>query len=49
MEVGCPWIVSGVMEIVPGTLATRTVDRGSGSCDGTATVTINGITFTIVG
>lgn len=49
VEVGCPWIVSGVMQIVPGTLATRTVDWGNGTCDGTASVTINGITFTIGG
>jgi hypothetical protein len=49
VEVGCPWIVSGVMQIVPGTLATRTVNWGDGTCDGTATVTINGITFTIGG
>lgn len=46
VEVGCWHVVSGKLEITPQGLATRYVDFGNGSCDGTVTVTVNGFTFT---
>lgn len=46
VEVGCWYVVSGKLEITPQGLATRYVDFGTGSCDGTVTVTVNGFTFT---
>ena len=49
VEVGCPWIVSGVLQIIPATLETRTVNYGNGACDSQLTVTVNGSTFTIGG
>ena len=49
VEIGCPHIVSGVMQITPGSLGVRTVDFGNGACDDQATVTVNGITFNIGG
>jgi len=41
----CNWIESGVMELTPAGFATRTYDFGSGTCDASATVTINGNTL----
>ncbi len=46
VEIGCPWIVSGALEITPNGLATRHVDFGTGSCDDLVSVTVNGSTFT---
>jgi len=48
VQIGCRWIESGKLEIIPQGLPTRTVDYGSGSCDNQATVTINGIVYNIV-
>jgi len=45
VAVSCRWIESGILEITPQGLSTRTVDYGSGSCDNQATITINGYTF----
>jgi hypothetical protein len=46
-SVACPdWFVSGKMSYTPAGRATRTLDFGSGSCDATATVTVNGQTTT---
>jgi hypothetical protein len=41
----CPWIESGIVELTPEGLATRTVDYGPGTCDSQGTLTINGNTF----
>jgi hypothetical protein len=49
VEVGCPWIVSGVLQIIPGSLDVRTVDYGSGACDNQVTVSVNGMSFTFGG
>ncbi|MCB0764980.1 MAG: hypothetical protein KDB84_09755 [Flavobacteriales bacterium] len=46
VEVGCPWIVSGVEQITPANSAVRTVDFGNGACDAQVSVTVNGFTFT---
>jgi hypothetical protein len=46
-EICCRWLVSGVLEVVPDGLATRVVDFGNGTCDNSATITINGNTFII--
>lgn len=40
----CPYISSGVLELTPEGLATRTVDFGNGTCDDDATFTVNGQT-----
>ncbi|MCB0791000.1 MAG: hypothetical protein H6595_00425 [Flavobacteriales bacterium] len=45
IEIGCPYIVSGKLEITPGSLPTRYVDFGVGSCDATVSVTVNGVVF----
>lgn len=47
-ELCCRWLVSGVIEIAPSGLLTRTVNFGGGACDAIATVTIAGNTFTFV-
>lgn len=48
VEIGCPWIVSGSVEITPEGHATRYVDFGSGSCDANVSVTVNGNTFNFI-
>lgn len=45
--VSCDWIQSGILEITPTGGAVRMLDFGNGSCDSTATLTINGRTRTI--
>jgi len=47
VEVGCPWIVSGVQEIAPQGLQTRVIDFGNGSCDQQVSITVGNFTFTI--
>lgn len=47
-ELCCRWLVSGVIEIAPSGLLTRTVNFGGPNCDAIATVTIAGNTFTFV-
>ena len=44
-DASCGWIASGVFEITPEGLSTRTVDYGDSTCDNKATVIINGNTF----
>lgn len=44
---GCQWITSGIFELTPEDLATRTVDYGSGTCDNNVTVTINNNLYNI--
>lgn len=46
-KIACHQFVSGILTITPSNKPTRTVDYGNGNCDNTATVTINGNTFTI--
>lgn len=48
VEIGCPWIISGVQEIVPQGLPARVIDFGNG-CNNQVTVTVNGFTFTFGG
>lgn len=43
-EIGCPWLVSGILQIIPDGADTRTVDFGSGDCNNGFTVTVNGET-----
>lgn len=43
-EIGCPWIVSGILTISPSGADTRTVNFGSGDCNNGFTVTVNGET-----
>ncbi|MBL0034922.1 MAG: hypothetical protein IPP26_03965 [Flavobacteriales bacterium] len=47
VALGCPWITAGTVEITPQDRPTRTINYGSGSCDGTFSVTVNGSTFTV--
>lgn len=44
----CKWIDTGVIEVTPEALATRTFNFGNGTCDDKATVTINGNTYNFV-
>lgn len=44
-ELSCKWPVSGVLDINPQGLPTRTIDFGNGTCDDDATVTVNNITI----
>lgn len=45
-ELSCKWPVSGVLQITPQGLQTRTIDFGSGACDNDATVSVG--TFSAV-
>lgn len=47
VELSCPRIVSGIIELTPDGKPTRTLNYGSGTCDNQATVTINGNTYNI--
>lgn len=47
VKVGCPYITQGILEFTPTGKAVRTINYGSGTCDATFTVTINGQTYTI--
>lgn len=48
VETGCPYrVTAGVVEIHPDNKPVRTIDYGTGSCDGTITVTVNGHTFSV--
>jgi hypothetical protein len=49
VELDCPWIVRGVMQIIPDGLSMRSVNYGDGTCDGQVSVTVNGSTFTFGG
>lgn len=49
VEIGCPWIVSGVQEVVPQGRPVRILNFGNGACDNQVTVTVNGFTFTLGG
>ena len=46
IKVGCGFPVSGTIEISPQNRPLRVVDYGSGMCDATFTVTVNGQTYT---
>jgi hypothetical protein len=46
-ELGCKWFTAGKMELQPAGKLLRTIDFGNGNCDNTATVLINGNTYTI--
>jgi hypothetical protein len=47
VHAGCPFITQGVVTVTPENQPARTIDYGDGSCDNTATVTVNGQSFTI--
>jgi outer membrane murein-binding lipoprotein Lpp len=47
VEMACRFIVSGTVQITPDNLPSRILDYGDGNCDNIATVTINGVTYTI--
>ncbi|MEO8066767.1 MAG: hypothetical protein ABI599_03630 [Flavobacteriales bacterium] len=49
IEIGCPYIVSGKLDIVPQGLAVRSVDFGNGGCDDDLSVTVNGNTYYFTG
>jgi hypothetical protein len=46
IKVGCGFPVSGTVEITPQSNPVRVLDYGSGTCDATFTVTVNGNTYT---
>jgi hypothetical protein len=45
-EIGCPWLVSGVVNIVPEENDARVVDFGSGDCNNGFTVTVGNEVYT---
>lgn len=48
VEHACAYrVTAGVVEIHPDNKPVRTIDYGTGSCDGTITVSVNGHTFTV--
>lgn len=47
VELSCPFITAGSVDITPENRPTRTINYGNGSCDGTITITVNGHTFTV--
>jgi hypothetical protein len=47
-DLSCKWFKSGKVELQPAGKLLRTIDYGNGNCDNTATVLINGNTYTIV-
>jgi hypothetical protein len=47
VELACRFIVSGTFELRPENRPVRLVDYGNGDCDNIATVTIDGVTYTI--
>ena len=47
VEMDCPFITQGTVQITPTGRPARIIDYGSGACDGTFTVTVNGQTFTV--
>ena len=49
IQVGCGYITQGTLEVTPTGKPVRVIDYGSGTCDGTFTITINGNTYTING
>ncbi|MEN9700433.1 MAG: hypothetical protein RLZZ301_1631 [Bacteroidota bacterium] len=46
IKIGCGFPVSGSVELTPSGLPTRYIDYGSGTCDYTFTVTVNGHVYT---
>ncbi len=48
-EIGCPWIVSGVQQVIPAGRPARSIDFGSGACDPIVSITVGDYTFTIGG
>jgi len=46
-EISCKHIVSGVLEITPQDLATRSIDYGTGICDGIVTFSVASLSWTI--
>ena len=47
VQLNCKWITKGVLNFTPQGLDTRVIDYGTGTCDGTMTVTVNGYTVTV--
>ncbi len=48
IALSCPYIKQGIFELTPNGKPTRTLDYGNGTCDGNATLTVNGTIFPIV-
>jgi hypothetical protein len=44
-DLGCTWIIQGTFELTPQGKPVRVIDFGSGTCDPTGTITIEGNTF----
>lgn len=47
VALSCAWITQGTVQITPANRPVRTIDYGSGACDGSFTVSVNGQTFTV--
>lgn len=47
VALNCPFITAGTVQVTPASGVVRTIDYGSGACDGTFTVMVNGHSFTV--
>ena len=47
VQVGCPWIMQGTVRVTPTGRPEVTIDYGSGACDGSLSVTVNGTTYNV--
>jgi len=47
-QFGCRWIQAGAIEIINPGYPVITVDYGTGACDNIVTVTINGVSYTVM-
>lgn len=45
IEIGCPWIVSGEIEVTPDDGTVRLIDFGNGNCNNGFSITVNGTVF----
>lgn len=46
-QLDCRYVVSGTVNITPQNLSTKVLDFGDGECDNVATITIDGVVYTI--
>lgn len=47
VELSCPWIVSGNLQVFPEGMLTRYLDYGNGGCDNLASVSVGNVSFVV--
>ncbi|MCC6839281.1 MAG: hypothetical protein IT230_03905 [Flavobacteriales bacterium] len=48
VQIGCPFITQGIVQVTPEGLPVRTIDFGDGTCDNLAVFTVGGFSITII-